>query len=254
MGLLTRLALPLLAVVVVVQAQTIGRLDGTKNSAAEVDATIMRLMKAAEVPGVVIAIINRGQVVYEKAYGFRDTERKLPLTTDTVMSGASLTKAAFAYMVMQLVQAGQLDLNRPIFEYLPKPLPEYQQYVDLKDDPRYKQITARMLLDHTSGFPNWRAFEDDHKLRIQFEPGSRFVYSGEGMDLLQLVVETITKKNLQALMQERVFGPLGMTRTSTVWRTEFDTDYEWLRRVRPLHRAAEVDAGGSGRLSAYHCA
>jgi len=175
-------------------AQAIQRLDGSKISPVEIDATMARLMKAAEVPGVGIAIINGDRVIYEKAYGFRDTENKLPLTTDTVMSGASFTKAVFAYMAMQLVQEGRLDLDRPVYEYLPKPLPEYESYADLKGDLRYRQITARMLLDHTSGFPNWRAFEDDHKLHIHFDPGSRFAYSGEGMDLLQLVVETITKK------------------------------------------------------------
>jgi CubicO group peptidase (beta-lactamase class C family) len=249
MGLATRLAVSLLAVVVLAQAQTIEQLGGSRIRPAEVDATVMRLMKAAEVPGVSIAIINRDQVVYEKAYGFRDTEKKLPLTTDTVMSGASLTKAAFAYMVMQLVQEGRLDLDRPVYEYLPKPLPAYQQYADLKDDPRYKQITARMLLDHTSGFPNWRAFEDDHRLHIHFDPGSRFAYSGEGMDLLQLVAETITKQDLQTLMQERVFGPLGMTRTSMVWQPGFDTDYangydEYGRSIEP-QRWTQAEAAGS---------
>ena len=225
MALARRLAVFLLAVVSVGQAQTIGRLDGSKISTAEVDATIARLMKAAEVPGAGIAIINGDGVIYERAYGYRDTEKKLPLTTDTVMSGASLTKAMFAYMVMQLVQEGRLNLDKPVYQYLPKPLPEYESYSDLKDDPRYRQITTRMLLDHTSGFPNWRAFEDDHRLHIHFEPGSWFAYSGEGFDLLQLVVETITKKNLQSLMQEHLFGPLRMTRTSMVWQPTFDNDY-----------------------------
>jgi CubicO group peptidase (beta-lactamase class C family) len=225
MSLTTRLAVFLLAVVALGKAQTIEQLGGSRIRPAEIDATVIRLMKAAEVPGVGIAIINRDQVVYEKGYGFRETEKKLPFTTDTVVSGASLSKAAFADMVMQLVQEGRLDLDRPVYEYLPKPLPEYQQYSDLKDDQRYKQITARMLLDHTSGFPNWRAFEDDHKLHIHFDPGSRFAYSGEGMDLLQLVAETITKQDLQTLMQERVFGPLGMTRTSMVWQPRYDSDY-----------------------------
>jgi len=249
MGIATRLAVSLLALVVIVQGQTIEQLGGSRIGPAEVDAAVMRLMQAAEVPGVGIAIINRDQVVYEKAYGFRDTQKKLPLTTDTVMSGASLTKVAFAYTVMQLVQKGQLDLDRPVYEYLPKPLPEYQQYADLKDDPRYKQITARRLLDHTSGFPNWRAFEDDHKLHIHFDPGTRFAYSGEGMDLLQLVVETITKQDLQALMQERVFGPLGMMRTSMVWRPEFEADYanghdEYGRSIEPP-RWTRAEAAGS---------
>ena len=141
------------------------------------------------------------------------------------MSGASLTKVAFAYMVMQLVDEGVLNLDKPVYQYLPKPLPEYNEYKDLVGDERYKRITARMTLDHTTGFPNWRWFEDDQKLKIHFEPGSRFAYSGEGLVLLQLVVETITKKPLEELMRERVFQPLGMTRTSMVWTSAFESDY-----------------------------
>lgn len=249
MGLATRLTVSLFAIVVVAQAQTVERLDGSKIGPAEVDATVTRLMKAAEVPGAGIAIINRDGVVYEKGYGYRDTEKKLPLTADTVMSGASLTKAMFAYMVMQLVQEGRLNLDEPVYKYLPKALPEYENYADLKNEPRYKQITARMLLDHTSGFPNWRWFEDDHKLHIHFGPGSRFAYSGEGMDLLQRVVETITKENLQSLMKERVFGPLRMTRTSMVWQRSFENDYangydEYGRSIGP-QKWMHAQAAGS---------
>ena len=230
-------------------AQTVQRLDGTRISAQQVDTTVLRLMKAAEVPGAAIAILNGNNVVYEKAYGYRDTEKHLPLSPDSVMSAASFTKVAFAYAVMQLVQEGQLDLDRPVYQYLPKPLPEYPEYVDLKDDPRYRRITARMLLSHTTGFPNWRAFEDDHRLHIHFEPGTRFAYSGEGINLLQLVVETITKKDLEELMQKRIFRPLGMTRTSMVWKSVFESDHangydEYGRSLGPQKRE-HADAAGS---------
>ena len=230
-------------------AQTVKQLDGSEIGAQEIDATAMRLTKAAEVPGAAIAMLNRNQVVYERAYGYRDTEKELPLTADSVMSAASFTKVAFAYMVMQLVKEGRLELDTPVYQYLPKPLPAYPDYVDLKDDPRYRRITARMLLSHTSGFPNLRAFEDDHKLQIHFEPGTRFAYSGEGINLLQLVVETITKKDLEELMQERVFRPLGMTRTSMVWKPAFESDYangydEYGRSLGP-QKWEHADAAGS---------
>lgn len=128
-------------------------------------------------------------------------------------------------MVMQLVEEGVLNLDKPVYQYLPKPLPDYDAYKDLANDLRYQKITARMLLTHTSGFPNWRRFTDDGKLSISFEPGSRFAYSGEGIVLLQLVVESITKKPLTDLMRERVFQPLGMTRTSVVWEERFERNY-----------------------------
>ena len=207
------------------QTQSVTRFDGSTITATEIDATVTRLMKAAEVPGVGIAIFDKGKIAYLKAYGERDKEKNLPLTVDSVMYAASFSKVAFAYLAMELVDDGTLDLDKPIYQYLPKPLPEYPNYKDLADDPRYKRITARMLLSHTGGFANFRWIEDDRKLRIHFEPGSRFAYSGEGIDLLQLVVETITKKPLDELMRERVFQPLGMTRTGMVWRDSFETDY-----------------------------
>jgi CubicO group peptidase (beta-lactamase class C family) len=224
-------------------------LDGSTITPATIDATVGRLMKAAEVTGTDIALFNHGRVAYQKSYGVRDKEKGLPLTPDSILNAASLTKATFAYMVMQLVDEKALDLDRPIYTYLPKPLPEYPRYQDLAGDERYKKITARMLLDHTAGFPNFRFLNDDRKLNINFVPGSRYAYSGEGIELLQLVVETVTKKPLEELMQERVFRPLNMTRTSMVWQTTFENDYangydEYGRSLGPLKRPT-ADAAGS---------
>jgi CubicO group peptidase (beta-lactamase class C family) len=206
-------------------ALAIKRLDGSVLTAAEIDGTVTRLMKETKVTGASIAILNDGKIVHLKAYGFRDLKNRRALTQDSVMSAASFTKAVFAYMVMQLVQEGALDLDKPVYQYLPKPLPQYGDYKDLAGDERYKKITGRMLLDHTSGFANWRRFEDDKKLHIHFEPGSRYAYSGEGIALLQLIVESVTKKSLEGLMRERVFQPLGMARTSMVWRWRFEGDH-----------------------------
>jgi CubicO group peptidase (beta-lactamase class C family) len=206
-------------------AASVKRLDGSTISASEIDATVNRLIAAAKVPGLGLAILNDRKIVYLKGYGLRNTEKKLPLTPDTVMTAASLTKSTFAYMVMQLVQEHVLDLDKPLYEYLPKPLPEYPKYTDLAGDERYKKITARMCLDHTTGFPNLRWFTEDKKLSINFEPGSRYAYSGEGILLLQMVVEIITKKSTEELMRERVFVPLGMKRTSMIWQERFESDY-----------------------------
>ena len=192
------------------------RLDGSTIPAAEVDQTVTRLMKAGDVAGVTIAILNGGKISYVKAYGLRDKDKNLPLTVNSVMSAGSFSNVVFAYMVMQVVAEGVLNLDKPIYKYLPKPLPEYPDYADLADDPRWKHITPRMLLSQTSGFADWRTSESDRKLKIHFKPGTRFAYSSEGIDLLQLVVETVTQTHLEELMQEHVFDPLGMTRTSMV--------------------------------------
>jgi CubicO group peptidase (beta-lactamase class C family) len=154
------------------QQLSVTRLDGTKISHSQIDTAVARLMGPARVTGVGIAVWNNNKVVYLKTYGERNTEKHLPLTPESVMTAASLTKPAFATMVMQLVHERVIELDKPVYEYLPKPLPAYPAYKDLTDDPRYKQITMRMLLDHTSGFPNWRRFADDKKLRIYFSPGS----------------------------------------------------------------------------------
>jgi CubicO group peptidase (beta-lactamase class C family) len=171
------------------------------------------------------------------------------LTENSVMTAASFSKVAFAYMVMQLVDERILDLDKPVYEYLPKPLPEYPAYKDLADEVRYQRITARMLLSHTSGFPNWRWINEDRKLNISFEPGSKYAYSGEGIDLLQLVVETVTNKPLQDLMRTYVFEPFKMTRSGMVWESRFESDYangydEWGRSLGP-ERRPHADAAGS---------
>ena len=230
-------------------AQTVERLDGTTISAAEIDATVTRLMQAAEVPGVGIAIFNEHKIAYMKTYGLRDKEKSLPLTPDSVMTAASLTKSAFATMVMDLVEQGVVDLDKPVYQYLPKPLPEYTFYRDLAGDERYKLITLRMCLDHTTGFPNLRAFTDDHKLNINFTPGARFAYSGEGIDLAQFVVETVTRKSANELMREHIFTPDSMTRTSMVWEERFDSDFangydEYGRSLGPERRKTADAAGG----------
>lgn len=231
------------------QTRGVRRLDGSTIAPAEIDATVNRLIKAADVTGAGIGIIDGGKIIYLKSYGLRDTEKNLPLTPDSVMTAASLTKTVLAYLAMRLVDEGRIDLDKPVYQYFPKPLSEYPDYKDLAADPRYQRITARMLLSHTAGFPNWRWLEDDHKLRIHFDPGSRFGYSGEGIVLMQRTVEVIAGKPLEELMQQEVFRPLGMTRTSMVWRPQFESDYangydQYGRSMGP-ERREQADAAGS---------
>ena len=107
------------------------------------------------------------------------------------MYGASLSKAVFAVLVTKLVEQGAIDLDTPLQDVVDEPLWKnageswHENLTDLRDDPRYRRITARTSLSHTTGMPNWRWFEPDHKLRIHFEPGTRYQYSGEGMVFLR---------------------------------------------------------------------
>jgi CubicO group peptidase (beta-lactamase class C family) len=231
------------------QALEIKRLDGSTIKSSAVDATVAKLMKAAEVPGLALALFNGGNIAYLRTYGVRDEQKNLPLTVDSVMSGASFTKVVFGYLVLQLADQHTLDLDKPVYEYLPKPLQEYPDYADLASDRRYKRITARMLLSHTSGFANWRWVEDDRKLKIHFEPGSRYAYSGEGIDLLQLVVEAVTDQPLEKLMQKQIFQPFGMTRSSMIWQPSFERDYangyDEYGRSLGAQKRPKADAAGS---------
>jgi CubicO group peptidase (beta-lactamase class C family) len=253
-GTVTRLSLPVTltilcgALLAIAQQPPVQRPDGSRIAPSQIDATVTQLIEAAHVTGAGIAIFHGGQVAYLKTFGLRDVEKGLPLTPNSVMTSASLSKAAFATLVMRLVQRGLLDLDKPAYQYLPKPLPEYPRYADLRGDEQYKKLTLRMLLSHTSGFPNWRAFEDDRKLKIHFEPGSRYAYSGEGIDLAQLVVETVTAKSLTALMDENLYRPLHMTSTSMVWDSRFESDFangydEYGRSLGPEKRPTPDTAG-----------
>jgi len=200
----------------------VARLQG-----AALDHEIESRMAAAHVPGLALAVIENGRVTHLKAYGLRDVEQNLPLTTDTTMYAASITKALFAYMVMTLVDEGRIDLDRSIADYFSKPLPAYEKYADLAGDERWRKITPRMLLSHTAGFPNFRFFTrdgryDEHaKLTIEFDPGTRYAYSGEGINLMQFVIDAGLGLDTGRLIQERVFDRFGMASSGMVWRDAF---------------------------------
>jgi D-alanyl-D-alanine-carboxypeptidase/D-alanyl-D-alanine-endopeptidase len=210
----------------------ITRLDKTRITPAELDKKISSLMQAANVQGLAITIFNNNQPVYKKAFGYKRIDTKAQISTYTNFYGASLSKVVFAVLVLKLVEEGKLDLDKPLQDYLPKPIYEYpgtkkwhDNYSDLKGDTLYKKITARMCLDHTAGFANWRWDEPDQKLRVNFNPGSKYSYSGEGLVYLQVVLEHMLGKSLEQLMQEKIFKPLKMTRSSYTWQPSFEGDY-----------------------------
>jgi CubicO group peptidase (beta-lactamase class C family) len=185
------------------------------------DAEAARLMALGKIPGLAYAVIEHGKVVHVSAQGWRNVEQKAPLTPDTVMYAASITKSAFGQYVLMLVDDGKLDLDTPIKAYLPKPLPDYENYKDLAADPRWETVTPRMLMTHTAGFPNFRWLNADEKLDIKADPGTRYVYSGEGLNLMQFVIEQGLGLQVGDEMNRRIFQPLGMTRSAMSWRPDF---------------------------------
>ncbi len=179
---------------------------------ARLEQAIPELMRKGAVPGLQIALIEKGKTSWLGDFGIKNSATKEPVTDNTIFEAASLSKAVFAYGVLKLMDQGKLDLDAPLTNHLPNPY--------IEGDDRLKLITARIVLSHRTGFPNWRG--DGNALTIRFTPGSRFSYSGEGFVYLQKVVEQITGKPLNEYITEAVFAPLGMKSSSYTWRADFD--------------------------------
>jgi len=213
-------------------SQKITRLDESKISSVELDKKIQQLMKDGNVQGLAITVFNKSKPVYKKVFGYKRFDTKDPLEINTNFYGASLSKSVFAVLVMKMVEENVIELDKPLESYLPKPVYAYgkgtswnQDYTSLEKDSLYKKITARMCLDHTSGFPNWRWYQPDQKLRVLFQPGTAYSYSGEGLCYLQFVLEKITGKLLEQLMEEKIFHPLGMNTSAYTWEPRFEKNY-----------------------------
>jgi CubicO group peptidase (beta-lactamase class C family) len=229
---------------------------------AAITTQVRQLMAHTHAQGLAVAVVDGGKVGFASAFGIRDAEGR-PLTPDTVMYGASITKTVFAYTVLQLVDQGRIALDTPLMADLDHPLPtyppdatfpdKYGPYKDLADDPRWKKITPRMCLTHSTGFDNFWFIEPDRKLHIHFEPGSRFSYSGEGMILLQFVVEHGRAAQGLGLdvgdLTQATFHRLGMTRTRLTWRNGEDPNVAdgWNDQgePQPHSKRSKVRAAGS---------
>lgn len=170
-----------------------------------------RLLELASVPGLALGVVERGRV-WSRGFGRAIEDPLQPATAETVFEGASLGKPLFAYAVLRLVDARILDLDHPLYQYLPLAEPS---------SPRMKRITPRQVLSHTTGLPNWR--QQTGPLEPKVEPGKKFSYSGEAYFYLQRVVEAVTGKPFTRVMREQVLDPLDMKQTSYVWLPEFES-------------------------------
>jgi len=187
---------------------------------SELETHIPKIMENAMIPGLSIAVVRDGDILWAKGFGVKNAETKEPSTEETVYEACSLSKPVFAYAVLKLVERGELDLDTPLIQYVPESTIEEKFLREKITDDRFRKITARMVLSHTPGFPNWRR---NNPLSIEFEPGQKFSYSGEGFQYLQSVVEHMTGLSLNAFMTKEVFMPLGMTSSSYVWQDAYDT-------------------------------
>ena len=236
---------------------------GQRNvSPGQIDASVHELMVKTGSQGLAVAYVDGGKVRYSQAYGVRNAKGD-PLTPDTVMYGASLTKAVVAYTALQLFDQHRLNLDQPIAAVLEQSLPtygpdpvfpnKYGPYKDLAGDDRWKLITPRMCLTHSTGFANFAYLEPDHKLRIHSDPGKHYSYSGEGFILLQFAIEH--GRLSQGLgtdlgeLTQKVFNSLAMSRTSLVWRPDFAANladgFDDAGVAHPHDQRSKVRAAGS---------
>jgi CubicO group peptidase (beta-lactamase class C family) len=181
------------------------------DTVARLEQHLPQLMKDADVPGLGIGLLRDGKIVWQRGIGVKNSKTKEPVDETTVFEAASLSKPVCAYAVLKLANEGKFDIDKPLNQYLPG-------NYDVGDDPRLGQITARRVLSHTTGFPNWRMGD----LKIHFPPGERFSYSGEGIVYLSKVIEHVTGERFNEFMKRTVFDPLGMASSSYVWEKSYD--------------------------------
>jgi len=195
---------------------------------ADLEKQIAQMMTEAMVPGLSIAIINDGKLLWRRGFGVRNSATNEPVDNDTVFEAASTSKPVFAYAVMKLCEKGVMNLDTPLTHYTSERF--------LQGDPRLDLITARHVLTHTTGFPNWRSKEDP--LQIAFTPGSQWAYSGEGISYLQSVVTHLMggkvnpkecgkfeadvevcgqEPSIDVFMQANLLVPFGMTSSGYFW-------------------------------------
>jgi CubicO group peptidase (beta-lactamase class C family) len=196
--------------------------SGSAITDQQMDTFLRQQMDSLGMPGLSIAVINKGKVVYRRVLGVANTATKEPVTFSSIFEAGSLSKPLFTYFVLKMAERRLLNLDTPLYRYLP--------LQDIAYDERYKLITARMVLCHTTGFPNWRDIDlPDTSLHIKpgilylkFRPGTRFSYSGEGYKYLSKVLAHQAHtdlKGLDSVFQEVVARPLGMKHTSFCWNS-----------------------------------
>jgi CubicO group peptidase (beta-lactamase class C family) len=195
--------------------KTILTVNANQVNPTELNRFIQHQLDSLNVAGLSIAIIRNNKVVYNNAFGFKNLVTQEKCTQNTLFEACSLSKPVFAYFVMLQVKKEVIDLDIPLYKYL--------NNEDLAADERFKKMTARMVLCHTSGLPNWRD-QTDGELKLLFEPGTKFGYSGEGYQYLKDVLKhllNLDDKGLNKLFQEQVVKPLNLDFMQFTWQENF---------------------------------
>lgn len=178
-----------------------------KTDRSSLESKIKQWQKDFNIPNVAVGIIEDNKLVSAKVYGKSITG--LPAQKNMIFEVASVTKVVFSTLVLKLVQEGKWDLDEPLYHYYTDP--------EVATDLYSKKLTSRHILSQQSGFDNWRWMNSTGKLVFNFEPGTKFNYSGEGMEYLRLAIEKKFHKSLDQLADSILFKPLQMRDTQHGW-------------------------------------
>jgi len=183
--------------------------------------------KKYKIPGIAAALIEHGQLRAVEVFGMRDQKSNAPVTANTIFEAGSLGEPLYAYSVLLLSAEGRFNPGAPLPSYLPLP---YLRDLDPTSaspateslyDPRFNQVTAIRVMNHTSGMPDWAR---NQHLRLQLAPGQKWSYSNEGYLYLQRVVEHVTGESFGAFVAHSILGPAGMAHSSFVWQEAYASD------------------------------
>ena len=234
---------PFLARTVAGQAGTPPR--ASQRALSGLDQFVNSQLTEWHVPGLALGIIQDGRVVLLKGYGVRDVEQKLPVTPRTLMAIGSNSKSFTVVLMGQLVDSGKLDWDKPVRDYLP----DFQ----LHDDLASEAMTPRDLVTHRSGLPRHDLFwyggslgrEEMYRRLRYLEPNTSFRGRWQYQNLMFMtagyLVEKQTGRSWDDLIRERIFGPLGMTRSNTSVRdlpASDDAALAYVWRPCPTEHAA----------------
>lgn len=177
---------------------------------ATLDSAISDILSSQDIKTAGIGLIENGALTWAVYYG--EQSPGVPASSSTQFDTGSITKVVSTETILRLANDGRINLDEPMGSLWVDP--------DLENDPRALQLTPRMVLNHTTGFPSRRNRTDNGKLQFLNEPGTTFGYSGEGFEYLMRYVEAKLGTTFPELVQEKVFGPMGITEASFAYREE----------------------------------
>jgi CubicO group peptidase (beta-lactamase class C family) len=242
-------------------AETPGTSAGWDELIADLEKQLPALLaKATTVPAVSMVLVTDAKVRWRGAYGVKDFESKVPVDPDTVFEAGSVSKTVFAYEILKLCERGVMDLDTPLTRYTPDRF--------LAGDARLDLITARHVLSHTTGFPNWRS--EKEPMAIQFTPGERWSYSGEGYSYLQSVMTHLTghveasqcktlfdgfkacATDFDENMKANLFVPFGMTSSGYLYREDMARPHDEKGKMIADRKATPIEAARYGSAGELH--